>query len=1030
MSQAIAAALATRFGGLAFMPLTDVLAELEAATCWLVLDNVEAVAPAVADLATMMLAACPGLRLLVTSREPLHHPAETVWPVAMLSLPPAVACVEADAPLEDGAPDDTDEIDQSDAVGMLLACVSALQRDFSPTDEDLAVAAAVCRRLDGWPLAIEMVASRARVLSLQQTAAWLENLSRLPDEADQPPVVARRSVRNALDWSYARLSPHNQHLFRILAVFQGGASFEALQTVCASSDVGMFDVVDGLSVLSDYSLLRVDNHPSGARYRLPHLSRLYAAELLAASGEADAMRAAHAAAFAQIAEGTGLTDPAAPVDWVCRLDADRDNFRAALGWAMETQRIDLALRLSSALWRFWELRGAISEGRRYLDAILARAGDARASLRVPALDGAATLAADEGDEERAEALHQASLALKRQLGDERRVPFSLSALATLAADRTDFPRALGLCDEAVALSRRLRDRDSLARSLLAASMVRRAQGTYREAAVLLDESLALFRGLGDVHGLAWAMSRRGDVARLLSRYVEAEVYDTEALALRRQTGDRIGLAFSLMGLGALARDRGDFDQSTALLTESLALFRELGHSRGIARALLALALDATYRGDLAPAAMHSAEALSMAEHLDLPGFAAGALYRQALVAMRGDDDRRALALLRKSLSLRRESDHSHGIADAVDLAAALAARQGRLETAAELDGAAAALREASGAPRSLAQDSLLRTYLAPATEVLDRDQYEAARVRGRGQPIDLVIASVLSDQPLPTLGAPVVSLSLGLDAASPVVMPTLDEGVGLRICALGQSKMYRDGRLLANTDWTYAKPRELLFLLLSNTARTKEQIGVALWPEASPGQLRAALHPALYHLRRVLGSREWVTSDHDSYAFNRKLAYWYDVDVFEANVAKAEQLAETSPLAAIEGLEAAVAVYQGDFLADVSATNDWLLTRRAELRHTFLEALMLLARLSYAQQRYPEAADAYRRAIAQDSYLEGAHRGLMRSYEQMGELNLALKHYQTLVVYLRAEMNTTPAPKTTALYEKMAHGNVSIPSGK
>lgn len=219
-------------------------------------------------------------------------------------------------------------------------------------------------------------------------------------------------------------------------------------------------------------------------------------------------------------------------------------------------------------------------------------------------------------------------------------------------------------------------------------------------------------------------------------------------------------------------------------------------------------------------------------------------------------------------------------------------------------------------------------------------------------------------------------------------------------------------------DWTYGKARELLFYLVCHPSRSKGQIGLALWPDASDTQLRDSFRVVLHHLRQALGPSEWIRFMDGSYDFNRSLPCWIDYEAFESLVAAARSALDFDQ--AIEYLQQAILLYHEDFLADLAA--DWPLLRREQLRRLYHEALLLLGKLLFAAARYAEAELIYRRALADDNYLEAAHRGTMRCLAYLGEQGQALRHYDALVVLLAQEIRSRPARETTALAERLRRG--------
>jgi two-component SAPR family response regulator len=243
----------------------------------------------------------------------------------------------------------------------------------------------------------------------------------------------------------------------------------------------------------------------------------------------------------------------------------------------------------------------------------------------------------------------------------------------------------------------------------------------------------------------------------------------------------------------------------------------------------------------------------------------------------------------------------------------------------------------------------------------------------------------------------------------------------MRIYALGRARVEREGRPLDSPDWIQ-KPRELLYYLLSHPeGRTKEQIGLALWPEASTAQLRSSFHDTVFRLRRALGGKEWVLFEKRRYAFGRTREYGYDVEDFEKHLSEATRLQAEAPDLAIESLQEAAFLYKGDFLEDI-AQSEWMLERQEELRRAYGEVLLLLGGLLLSRERHAEAAEAYRKAITHDRFLEKAHRGLMRSQEAMGEPGRALRHYEELTQVLKEQLGAFPAPETVALYESLRSG--------
>jgi two-component SAPR family response regulator len=245
----------------------------------------------------------------------------------------------------------------------------------------------------------------------------------------------------------------------------------------------------------------------------------------------------------------------------------------------------------------------------------------------------------------------------------------------------------------------------------------------------------------------------------------------------------------------------------------------------------------------------------------------------------------------------------------------------------------------------------------------------------------------------------------------------------LLIRAFGPGHVELKGRALISSDWTYSKSREMLFYLLCNPPRTKEQIGLALWPDASTAQLHDYFRISLYHLRHALGSPESVLYEDGLYAFNRAVPYWYDVEAFEFHLSLARvapEAAAAPPHVAGDHLDRAASLYAGDFLDGTES--EWCLVTRADLLRKYLQALVAWGGLLFEACEYGQASEVYRQAIAKDGYLEAAHRGLMRCLARQAELGQALRHYRSLAELLQKEFSAPPDPETVGLYERLRRG--------
>jgi DNA-binding SARP family transcriptional activator len=498
---------------------------------------------------------------------------------------------------------------------------------------------------------------------------------------------------------------------------------------------------------------------------------------------------------------------------------------------------------------------------------------------------------------------------------------------------------------------------------------------------LHEESLVLYRRLGDEAGEARSLNYLAYVAWLQGKHERARELCEETLARFRRLGDNEIIVWALISQGAAALYAGDHRRARALLSESRSLSEEVGYKEGVAWSL------------------------------NLLGF----------LAHREGDHRWATDLLRESLEIHQDLGDRWRTASVLEALGEVVCTQRRLESAACLFGAARAVREAISAPVPLCEGADHEAGISATRAELSEAAFEAAFSKGRTMSPQKVAEYAPHEPSTPKVETPTEVPS---PAHSPAEHPKVNAHLpaprvdSLRIFALGPARVEKDGRPLDSADWIQ-KPRELLYFLLSHPeGRTKEQIGLALWPEASTAQLRSSFHDTVFRLRRALGGKEWVVFEKRRYAFDRSLDYAYDVEAFEENFSEARRLQAEAPDRAIRHLQEATGLYGGDFLEDM-AQSEWAMERQEELRRAYGEALLLLGRLLLSEERYTEAAETYRKAISHDRFLEEAHRGLMRSQAALGEPGGALRHYEELAKMLEEQLGASPAPETVALYESL-----------
>jgi non-specific serine/threonine protein kinase len=717
--------------------LTQTLTDrLKARNLLLVLDNCEHLVSACAALASAILDACPGVKLLTTSRERLGVSGEQIYRVPSLSFPDAVQSVTVES------------ASGYEAVRLFVERARLIDVDFGLTPETIPVIARICRRLDGIPLAIELAAARVHSLSLDEIHTRLDRRFQLLHGGDRTALPRHQTLRALIDWSYELLSVQERVLLQRLSVFAGGWTLVAAEQVCAGEEVEEWEVLDLLTGLVDKSLVAADTRGTATRYRLLETVRQYAHDRSVESGERLVVRARHRDYFLALAEeGRQKMESEEQAHWLTVLEEEHDNLRQALTFSLEEEEgTGAGLRLGAALVPFWLIRGHLSEGREHLAAVLSRpVWQDHLEARADALSAAGLLAQSQGDYSAARVLLDESLEIYRELGNKNDIAIALNNLSLVAYAQSDYAPARTLLEESLAISRGSGFKRGIALTLSNLGNVTVSQGDHATARTLLEESLAIRRELGDQHSLAMALNSLGGVAYSQGDYSAALALLEESLVIRRELGDKNGIAGSLLTHGLVARYQGDYSAARALLEESLEIYRELGDKRGIGRTLNILGDVAYLQGDYSAA--HALQETSLAISRGL-GFKRGIAYSLSNlgdVAYVQGDYVAARAQQEESLKIRRELGDKQGIAGSLSAFALLAHQQQDL-SAARLWGAATALYEATGLPRSPADQDRYDQQVALARAALGEPAFTAAFEEGRTMSWEQAVAYALGEE--------------------------------------------------------------------------------------------------------------------------------------------------------------------------------------------------------------------------------------------------------------------------------------------
>jgi predicted ATPase/DNA-binding XRE family transcriptional regulator len=542
----------------------------------LVLDNFERLLEA-GPLLAQLLAACPRLKVLVTSRVVLHLQGEHNYEVPTLRLPLA------------GHRPSLEQLARYEGIRLFVERARAANSEFRVTTENAPAVIELCRRLDGLPLAIELAAARVRLLYPEAMLTRLGNRLALLTGGARDLPDRQRTLRATLDWSYDFLGMGERLLFARLAVFVGGWTLEAAEAVCDTEDET--EVLQHVSALVDKSLVQQQASIwQEARFTMLETVREYALERLEESGESERLRRRHATYFLELTEAAERASQG-PLQgvWLDRLEAEYDNLRGALAWSLTPQGdAEIGLQLTGALSHFWYVRGHHSESRMWLQNALEQ-GSGSTAARARVLVGAGRLDWFQGELARSKVLLEESLTLYQDLGDDAGAAWALLCLGRTEISRGNHGRGEALVEESLALLRQQGKLWEISRALLALGAGALFEDDVDRATAKFEESLAICQDLENAEGVALSLLYLGRAAHMRGEDARSNTLLQESLALFKDLGDSRGVAEVLLELGRVAHAQGNDTRAVSLCRESLILSRNLDDKSHMAFCLAALA---------------------------------------------------------------------------------------------------------------------------------------------------------------------------------------------------------------------------------------------------------------------------------------------------------------------------------------------------------------------------------------------------------------------------------------------------------
>jgi predicted ATPase len=513
-----------------------------------------------------LLAAAPGLKVLVTSRIPLSIKGEQELVVPPLTLPEA------------GRPPDLEAAGRVEAVRLFTERARAVRPGFELTEQNVAAVAEITTRLDGLPLAIELAATRTKVLTPEQLLPRLQRRLALLTGGARTLPDRQRTLRGAIAWSYDLLPADERRLFARVSVFAGGWTLASAEAVCDPEALGL-DPLEGLTSLVDQSLaIRTEAATGDPRFTMLETIREFGREQLDGAGELEPVARRHSGHFLALAVAAEphLTD-ADQGEWLDRCDQEHANLRAALRWAVEAGEAGRAQEAAGAIWRFWQQRGHLTEGRRWLEEVLALpTGQGPTPARAKALAGAGGIAWWQEDIAAARRLYTEALAIERALGDQRAVAQALYNQAFVVAAGGDYDGAFGLFDESRELARQVGDEPAAARAEWMLPIRDLAAGAWDRALPVAEQAVDRWRRIGDRLQMADGLVWMAVIYACAGRPADARAAIGEALRVFREVDSPIGIVSVLLGLSYLARWEGRYQDAVRLAGAADSLRDQVG----------------------------------------------------------------------------------------------------------------------------------------------------------------------------------------------------------------------------------------------------------------------------------------------------------------------------------------------------------------------------------------------------------------------------------------------------------------------
>ena len=661
----------------------------------LILDNCEHLVEACSRLAAVILHQCPQVQILASSREALGVAGEVPYSVPSLSLP------------ERNQITGPGELINFEAVRLFVERAALALPGFELTPDNALSLAQICRRLDGIPLAIELAAARVKMLRVSQIADRLDDRFRLLTGGSRTALPRQQTLRALIDWSWDLLTEPERDFLKQLAVFTNGWTLEAAEQVCAGEGIESDKILDLLAQLVNKSLVLVEREQgTETRYSLLETIRQYAREKLLETGNGPVSRDKHLLYFLGLADQTEIElHRRDQKRWLAQLETEHDNLRTALEWAIET-RPEAAIRLCFGLAEFWDIRGYLNEGRKWVTSVLQAAEELPPTLAyIEVLYGAAMLSARQGDVEQFQAFTEKGLEISQQIEYQRGIAKGF--------------HGLGLIQEYFL-------------------------GKTEQADVFYADSLRIWREVGDKHGIGQALGPQAGGALRQQNYAEAERLFNESLSLFRQLGDHREIAGALGNLAEVALAQANHSRAEALASESLAIYRELEDKHGIATTLRTLGQTASLQPGTTSLAALFEESCRLFRELNDRGCLALTLATWGRENLAVGDIRHSQRMIWEGLALTKETGESEAVVSVLEGAAEVLFGTARWQDSARLFGAAESYRESIHVFLSLREQAAHDQAVMVLRTQLDKETFDQAWAEGKRMALEQALDYALN----------------------------------------------------------------------------------------------------------------------------------------------------------------------------------------------------------------------------------------------------------------------------------------------